>query len=254
MRFLFFIFLTFVTLYAIPAPSSRQKAQTQMMSDFDSEFAASDKKNRDEIDPLSGYNKVMTSFNDYFYLNILEPTAKAYKAVMPKPLRKGLANVFDNLMYPIRLINNLLQLKLKNSFLETQRFLLNSTIGLCGLVDVANDNFHIKQHQEDFGQTLGFYGVGSGFYIVWPLLGPSNVRDTLGMITDGLANPLTYIQNRGYNLFDNSTESLGAKAGEIIDYSSLHTGEYKKLKKDAVDLYPFLKNIYEQRRKKQISE
>jgi len=225
-----------------------------MMNDFDSEFAVSDKKNKEEMDPLSGYNRATTSFNDYFYLNILEPIAKAYRAIAPKPLRKGLANAFDNLMYPLRFINNILQFKLKNSFLETQRFLLNSTIGLAGLIDVANDKFHIQQHQEDFGQTLGFYGVGGGFHIVWPFLGPSNVRDTLGMVVDGLANPMSYSENRGYNLFDNSMESFGVKVGEIIDYSSLHIGEYEELKKDAIDLYPFLKNIYEQRRKKQISE
>ncbi len=254
MRFLFFIFLTLANIYALPISSTQQKAQVQMMDEFNNEYAASDKSNKNEVDPLSGYNRVMTNFNDKFYTNILEPTAKAYKAVMPKPIRKGLANAFDNLMYPIRLLNNLLQLKFKNSFLETQRFLLNSTIGLGGLVDVANDNFHIKQHQEDFGQTLGFYGAGGGFYIVWPILGPSNVRDTIGMITDGLINPMTYIENRGYNFFDNSTESLGVKAGEIVDYSSLHIGEYEELKKDAIDLYPFLKNVYEQRRKKQISE
>ena len=254
MRFLLFILLTFANIYAIPASNTTQKAQVQNMDDFDKEFAVSDKENKEEIDPLLGYNRAMTNFNDKFYLHVLEPTAKVYRAILPKPLRKGLTNAFNNLMYPIRLLNNLLQFKLKNSFLETQRFLLNSTIGLAGLIDVANDNFHIKQHQEDFGQTLGFYGIKSGFYIVWPFLGPSNLRDTVGMITDGLINPMTYMENRGYNLFDNSTESLGVKVGEIVDYSSLHIGEYEELKKDAIDLYPFLKNIYEQRRKKQISE
>ncbi len=254
MRFLIILFLAFATIQAMPTPNSKQESQVQIMDDFDSEFTASDKKNAQEIDPLSGYNRAMTNFNDYFYLNILEPTAKAYRILVPEPLRKGFANAFDNLMYPIRLVNNLLQLKLKNSFLETQRFLLNSTIGLAGLIDIANDRFRIQQHQEDFGQTLGFYGIGSGFHIVWPLLGPSNVRDTFGMITDGFINPMTYMENRGYNLFDNSTESISVKVGEIVDYSSLHIGEYEELKKDAIDLYPFLKNIYEQRRKKEISE
>jgi phospholipid-binding lipoprotein MlaA len=223
-------------------------------SSFDSEFAGSDKKTKNELDPLSGYNRAMTNINDYFYLNILDPVAKTYKAVLPKPLRKGVANIFDNLMFPLRLANNLLQLKFKNSYTETQRFLLNSTIGLAGFVDIANDKFHIKQKQEDFGQTLGFYGVGSGFYIVWPILGPSNVRDTIGLITDGLANPMTYMPNRGYNVFDNDFEAISAKTLDIINFSSLHVGEYRKLKKDAIDLYPFLKNIYEQRRKKQIAE
>lgn len=254
MKFLVLIFLCFASIYAVPTTTDRQKPQVQSMSDFDSEFASSDKENKEEIDPLSGYNRVMTNFNDYFYLNILNPTAKAYKNIMPKPIRKGVANIFDNLMFPLRFANNLLQFKIKYTFLETQRFLLNSTIGIVGFFDVANDDFHIKEHDEDFGQTLGFYGIGSGFHIVLPILGPSNVRDTAGIIVDGIANPMTYIQNRGYNLFDNNLESYGTKIFQIINYSSLHTGEYEKLKKDAVDLYPFLKNIYEQRRKKQISE
>ncbi len=261
MRFLLLSFLIFAGVQA----SSQFKNNTQLnrqadtinsidMSGFDSEFEASDKQNKEEIDPLSGYNRVMTNFNDFFYTDILEPTAKAYKIVLPKPIRKGMANIFDNLMYPMRLLNNLLQLKFKNSYLETQRFLLNSTIGIAGFMDVANDNFHIKQHQEDFGQTLGYYGIKSGFHIVWPILGPSNLRDSVGLLTDGIINPMSYMANRGYNLFDNSTESFGVTIGHAINYSSLHVGEYEKLKKDAIDLYPFLKNIYEQRRKKQISE
>jgi phospholipid-binding lipoprotein MlaA len=256
MRFLFIILISFACVYATPILSASKQGskQNQVMDDFDLEFAFSDQKNKDEVDPLSGYNKVMTHVNDYFYLNLLDPVARAYKAVLPKPIRKGVNNIFDNLAYPLRLLNNLLQFKFKNSYTETQRFLLNTTIGLAGFIDIANDKFHIKQKQEDFGQTLGFYGVKSGFYIVWPLLGPSNVRDTVGMITDGLINPMTYIQNRGYNLLDSDFEAIGAKALNIINFNSLHVGEYEKLKKDAVDLYPFLKNIYEQRRKKQISE
>jgi len=261
MRFLLLSFLLFASIQASSQleNNTQQSKQEKTISDidmsgFDSEFEASDKRNKEEIDPLSGYNRVMTNFNDSFYIDILEPTAKAYKIVLPKPIRKGLANIFDNLMYPMRLLNNLLQLKFKNSYLETQRFLLNSTIGIAGFMDIANDNFHIKQHQEDFGQTLGYYGIKSGFYIVWPILGPSNLRDSVGLLTDGIINPMTYVANRGYNLLDNSMQSFGVTIGHTINYSSLHVGEYEKLKKDAIDLYPFLKNIYEQRRKQQISE
>ena len=256
MKFLFFILISFACTYATPVSNTSHKSteQVQMMDDFNSEFASTDKSNKNEIDPLSGYNRVMTNVNDYFYLNILDPVARGYKVILPKPIRKGVNNIFDNLAYPLRLLNNLLQFKFKNSYTETQRFILNSTIGLAGFMDVANDKFHIKQKQEDFGQTLGFYGVGGGFYIVLPLIGPSNLRDTAGLITDGLLNPMTYMENRGYNLLDSNFESIAVKSENIINYSSLHVGEYEKLKKDAIDLYPFLKNIYEQRRKKQISE
>ncbi len=255
MRFLLFILLLSINIYAISIDAGAKTApHISSIDSFDSEFAMTDKQNATEIDPLSGYNRAMTSFNDYFYTNILSPIAKVYKAILPRPLRKGIYNLYDNLLYPMRLFNNLLQLKFKNSFLETQRFLINSTIGIGGLMDIANDRFHIKQHQEDFGQTLGFYGIESGFYIVWPLLGPSNIRDSFGLIVDAVINPLSYMENRGYNLFDSSSESIGVKALDIVDYSSLHVGEYEKLKRDAVNLYPFLKNIYEQRRKQEISE
>ncbi len=252
MRYLFLLLLTLSFTYA--SPLAKQAASNADFSSFDSEFEATDATNQAEIDPLSGYNRVMTNFNDFFYTNLLNPTARAYKAVVPKPARKGIDNIFNNLAYPLRLLNNLLQFKFKYSFIETQRFLINSTIGLAGLVDVANDKFNIKQHQEDFGQTLGHYGVGGGFHIVLPLLGPSNLRDSVGLVVDGLVSPMTYIQSRGYNLFNNNSEAISAKTVQIINYNSLHIGEYEKLKKDAIDLYPFLKNIYEQRRKKQISE
>ncbi len=255
MRIFILVFFTIVSLYATPKSVQIQENQQIQTSDnFESEFEISDKSNATQIDPLSGYNKIMTNFNDKFYIHILNPVAKTYKKALPKPIRKGIDNFLDNLMYPMRLLNNLLQFKFKNSYLETQRFLLNSTIGLAGFIDVANDNFHIKQHTEDFGQTLGYYGIGSGFYIVWPLLGPSNLRDSVGLVTDSIINPMTYMENRGYNLFDNSTEALGVTVEKTINYSSLHVGEYEKLKKDAIDLYPFLRNIYEQRRKKEISE
>jgi len=242
------------------SPSNKPIANTSTynnsadFSSFNDEFKASDKANKKEIDPFSGYNRAMTSFNDFFYTNLLDPTAKVYKAVLPKLVRNGINNVFDNLSYPVRLLNNLLQFKFKYSLIETKRFLINSTIGLAGLIDIANDQYNIKQHQEDFGQTLGFYGIGSGPYIVWPILGPSNLRDSVGLVTDSLVDPMTYMGNRGYNLLDSDFETVASKTLQIINYSSLHVGEYEKLKKDAIDLYPFLKNIYEQRRKKQISE
>lgn len=255
MRIFILIFFTIANLYAtLPNTQIVKNQQIQTLDDFEGEFEISDKNHAKEIDPLYGYNKIMTNINDKFYIHILNPVAKTYKAVLPKPIRTGIDNFLDNLMFPMRLLNNLLQFKFKNSYLETQRFLLNSTIGIAGFIDVANDNFHIKQHSEDFGQTLGYYGVGSGFYVVLPLLGPSNLRDSVGIVADSIMNPMTYMENRGYNLFDNSTEALGVSVEKTINYNSLHVGEYEKLKKDAIDLYPFLKNIYEQRRKKEISE
>ncbi|MCF6172373.1 MAG: VacJ family lipoprotein [Campylobacteraceae bacterium] len=258
MKFMFLIVFAFACVLPLSAQTDQKQINSTFSNDnadsFDDEFKASDKANKKEIDPFSSYNQAMTSFNDFFYTNLLNPTAKAYKTVLPKPVRNGINNIFDNLSYPIRLLNNLLQFKFKYSLTETKRFLINSTIGIAGIMDIANNKYNIKQHQEDFGQTLGFYGIGSGPHIVWPLLGPSNLRDSIGLVTDSLINPMTYMGSRGYNLLDSDSETLSVKTEQIINYSSLHVGEYEKLKKDAIDLYPFLKNIYEQRRKKQISE
>ncbi len=225
---------------------------TQSFDNLDFEFRIP--QQNQVADPLIGYNKVMTNFNDFFYLNILDPIARGYKIVVPTPLRSGIYNVFNNLLFPLRFLNNTLQFKFHNAFDETTRFLVNSTLGVAGLRDVATDHFHIKAHDEDFGQTLGFYGAGSGFYLVLPILGPSNLRDTFGLVTDVLINPLNYFKNRGYNIFDNNTQAYASGALKMINDSSFHAGEYKKLKKDAIDLYPFLKSAYEQRRTKLIAQ
>ena len=205
-------------------------------------------------DPLSGYNRVMTNFNDGVFEYVLAPVARGYRTVVHKEIRTSVGNFFHNILYPIRLINNLLQGKVKNSADETGRFLINSTIGIFGLFDPAKSYFELEAHNEDFGQTLGFYGVGAGPHIVLPFFGPSNLRDTFSMYPDSLLNPIVYNDDRGYNLTSSYGESLLLQAYERVNYVSLHDGEYEKLKKDAVDLYPYLRDVYEQYREKQIKE
>ncbi len=240
-------------MYAIPPYIDKQNILPNQATDqFDAEFQA--KVITNNFDPLAPYNRVMTSFNNFFYLNILNLVSTGYKAILPKPARTGIANFLDNLMFPLRLVNNLLQFKFKNSYYETQRFILNSTIGLAGFIDVANNSFNIKQYNEDLGQTLGFYGIGGGFNIVWPFLGPSNLRDSVGFIADSLINPLNYVSGRNYNLLDNNTQYYLMRGLDIVNYNSLHINAYKNLTKDALDLYPFLQDVYEQRRNKLISE
>jgi phospholipid-binding lipoprotein MlaA len=205
-------------------------------------------------DPFSGYNRVMTNFNDVVFEYVLSPVAKGYTFTIHKEIRSSVDKFFHNILYPIRLVNNLLQGKVKNSVDETGRFLINSTIGILGLFDPAKSYFEIEAHNEDFGQTLGFYGVGAGPHIVLPFLGPSNLRDTLSLYPTSLVNPVDYQEGRNYNLTNNYGESLGLKVFKTVNYLSLHDGEYKKLKEDAVDLYPFLRDVYEQYREKQIKE
>jgi phospholipid-binding lipoprotein MlaA len=222
------------------------------MDEFEDEFE------EDEIaetsDPLYGYNVWMTNINDKLYINVFNPIAKGYKSIVPKGGRESVNNFFHNILYPIRFINNIFQGKIANASEETGRFVINTTIGIFGLFDPAQSYFHLKPHNEDFGQTLGFWGVGSGYHIVLPFFGPSNMRDMFSMYPDTLASPIAYDEKRGYNLVDNYDKTLALTAYQKLNYISLHLGEYEDLKKDSVELYPFLKDIYEQHRKKLIEE
>ena len=213
--------------------------------DFD-EFDEFDRHDEDVFDPLRRYNRAMTTFNDRFYLWIMEPTASGYAKVMPEPVRSSIQRFFKNLGYPVRLVNNTLQLKGGAALEETSRFLINSTMGIAGLFDPATSHFGLEARNEDFGQTLGHYGLGGGFHVVLPFFGPSNVRDSFGILVDGFLDPVYYIEG--------VYPGLAIKGVEGLNYASLHLGEYERLTADAIDLYIFLRNAYEQNREKQIEE
>lgn len=220
---------------------------------FEEEFSREETSNA--IDPLSGYNRVMTAFNDKVMIYLINPIAEAYAFILPQPARIGVSNAVDNLQFPIRFANNLLQLKFKNSSDELKRFIVNSTIGLGGLMDPAKNHMNIPAHEEDFGQTLGHYGAGSGFHIVLPFFGPSNVRDLLGLTADAYLSPIVYMENlEKYKIPNNIDQTIGIFTVDFINTTSLHLGEYESLKKDAIDLYPFLRDTYEQKRNSEIAE
>jgi phospholipid-binding lipoprotein MlaA len=222
-------------------------------NDFSDEFS---EQKVEVFDPLSGYNRVMTSFNDKAYVYFLNPVAEGYATVVPEVARIGVSNFFDNILFPIRFVNNLLQFKFKNSVEELGRFLMNSTFGILGLMDPATEQLGWEKHNEDFGQTLGFYGVGSGFHIVLPLLGPSNLRDSVALVADGYVSPINYFGNSdlNYKIPNNDEQTIYIATGKVINRTSLTLGQYESLKKDALDLYPFLRDIYEQKREKEIKE
>ena len=225
--------------------------QDDIADSFDSEYTQQVKH---DFDPLSGYNKIMTNINDKFYTHILFPVAKGYKKVVPKPARESVSNFFQNIFFPVRFVNNLLQFKFKNSFEELERFVINSTIGIAGLFDVAGNKMKIYAHNEDFGQTLGYYGIGGGFYIVLPILGPSNLRDTVGLVADSFIDPKIYIDNRDYNLVDDDAQSFGVNSFNVINRASFDYRKYEAIKKGNVVLYPVLKDLYEKHRNKLIRE
>lgn len=222
--------------------------------EFDNEFKQENKQT--VFDPLSGYNRVMTTFNDYAFIYVLNPVAKGYAYVLPQDVRVGVSNFFDNLLFPIRFTNNILQLKFENAGVELGRFVVNTIWGLGGVMDPATKELGWKQYDEDFGQTLGHYGVGSGFHIVLPLIGPSNLRDMFSMVPDGYVSPIsvTGSSDIGYKIPDTALEALAITGVKTINSVSLKLGQYENIKKDALDLYPFLRDIYEQRRNQQIKE
>ena len=198
------------------------------------------------FDPLEKYNRFMTQVNDKLYVWVLKPVAQGYSKIVNEPVRMAVSRFFKNLYFPVRLVNNLLQLKFERAGIETARFGLNSTLGFFGFFDTAKLNFNLDAYPEDFGQTLGYAGFGSGFHVVLPLLGPSNLRDVFGKIPDIFLNPVYYV--------DNAPASIGLFAGERINTVSLSIEEFDSFRKDAVDLYPFMRNAYEKNRNIQIKD
>jgi len=238
------------------APQNQTLIQTEknieeddFLSEFEDEFTIEEKS-----DPFSGYNRIMTHFNDGVYHYALSPVAKGYRYVVHEEIRTSVDNFFHNILYPLRLANNLLQGKLKNSAEETGRFLINSTVGILGLFDPAKSYFGLDAHEEDFGQTLGYWGVGAGPHIVLPFLGPSNLRDSLSLYPDYMIDPVGYDSNRSYNLAQNTREGIYLNIYKTVNKTSLNVEEYENLTEDAIDLYPYLRDVYEQYREQKIKE
>ncbi|MDR2161271.1 MAG: VacJ family lipoprotein [Desulfovibrio sp.] len=145
-------------------------------------------------DPLEGWNRAVQSFNDVAIDYVLRPLHRGYVAITPDPVRTGLHNVFYNLLFPVRFVNNLLQGKGLAAGAEFSWFILNSTAGLGGIFDLAPSHPAIVPvEEEDLGQTLAVWGMKETLYIVWPFLGPSTLKDSLGMVGDTFLDPLAYM-------------------------------------------------------------
>ena len=219
---------------------------------FNDEFAV--EKTDEVFDPLSGYNRLMTGFNDGLYSYVLSPVLFKGYNLLPEQVRVSVNNVFENLYYPVSVVNNVLQLKFQHTGTETFRFVVNSTLGILGIFDPASSWFGFEAHKEDFGQTLGYYGVGSGFHIVLPFFGPTNLRDFAGDLIDFYVNPIYYVDARKYNVVNNVYQGWGLVGYKEFNKMSLYTKEYENVREDALDLYPFMRDLYEQSREKKIKE
>jgi len=198
-------------------------------------------------DPLEPANRLMFQVNDRFYFWLAKPVAQAYGDVVPEPCRLGIRNFFDNLTTPVRYVNCLLQGKGDSAGKELDRFLINTTVGVLGFGDPAEDKWKIQPPaEEDLGQTLGAAGWDNGFYIVWPLLGPSTLRDSLGLAGDYFLKPTSYVEP-----IEASITISGVKAA---NEGSFQIGQYETLKASAAEPYVAIRQAYIQYRNNQIQK
>jgi phospholipid-binding lipoprotein MlaA len=197
-------------------------------------------------DPLAPFNEKMFWFNLKVDRYVLRPVATGYADVLPEDVRKHIGNFWDNVGVIPRFANNLFQLKMARAGEEVGRFFINSTLGGVGFFDVADPWFGLKEHDEDFGLTLGHYGVDMGPYLVLPLYGPSSVRDAFGRAVDGSMNPMSYTLPWYISL----PSQAGATVAAVVNYRSLNLQLFEDVDRYAVDLYGAVQDGYIQRRKK----
>lgn len=198
----------------------------------------------DDNDPLEIPNRMFFAFNEALDFMIIRPVAVTYRYVVPTGVRNTLRNFLRNLRTPVTLANDLFQGNLERAEITFTRFFINSTIGMLGLFDIAADS-GFPHHEEDFGQTMGTYGAGEGFYLVLPVLGPSSLRDGTGRIIDIFLDPLTYLAPQEFN--------LGRAAATGIDYRSRNIEELDELKADSLDFYARIRSLYRQYRTNEIN-
>jgi phospholipid-binding lipoprotein MlaA len=226
-----------------PIPNTRQMLGALILSSALS--ACSTTPTQDKNDPWESWNRDVHGFNKDVDDAILKPVAKGYQEITPTPVDKSITNVFSNINDIGVTINDFLQFKFLQGGMDASRFLINTTAGVVGIFDVAS-MIDLPKHDEDFGQTLGFWGVPSGDYMVLPFLGASTPRDTVGLVADALFNPLTYVSFFGG--FAANAATAAATAVDVTDIRSDVMSSEKILNEASVDRYDFVKNAYKQRR------
>jgi len=190
-------------------------------------------------DPLENINRPIYAFNDTLDRAIMTPLAKGYRAILPDVAEQGIHNFFENLSDIGNAVNNFLQFKPHEGVSDLARVMINSTFGILGFIDIASYS-DLPKHDEDFGQTLAVWGVDSGAYIVLPILGPSNVRDSIGLVVDWFLNPVSHI--------DHDRTRWTAVGIAAIDKRATLLGARDVLEEAALDPYLFIRDGYNQKR------
>jgi phospholipid-binding lipoprotein MlaA len=224
--------------------------QDLALASVDDEPASLDEEEEEEVveiaDPIYYWNKGMYHFNDKLYFWLFKPATRGYRWAVPELVRTGVSNFFYNLRFPIRFVSCLLQAKGSAAVGELGRFVVNTTAGVAGFRNVAKAHPKLNPSEEDLGQTFGRWGIGSGFYIVWPFLGPSTLRESVGWVGDLFLDPVTYV--------DPKEASAGIMVYETLNKASFTIGDYEALKEAALEPYVAIRDAYVQHRKKKVEE
>ncbi len=248
-----FSILTIISVFSLASLSFDACAKTADFFD-EEDFENYDSVNNEEVyDPLEKYNRKIFAFNDFLDRYFLEHIAKAYRNDIPRPVRDAVRNFLTNLSSPISTLNSFVQGKPENGLATFSNFLINSTIGVFGLFDIAGEK-GIRYHQEDFGQTLGHYGVTSGPYLMVPFVGPSSIRDFSGSITDQIVSPTSY------NIFKIGGKTYLIGKNRLILASAMRTVDTREslidiiddVRKESFDPYATLRSAYTQKRNNEI--
>jgi len=249
------IFITLIISFIFSSgPSLAQIRNISEQQSYDDEFAVyesefSTNTQKEIYDPFEKINRKIFAFNESLDRNVVEPVARFYRDYTPKPIRKSLHNFVTNLALPISAANSFVQGKVENGLATSSNFLINTTIGIGGLFDVAGDK-NIQYETEDFGQTLGYYGVSNGPYLVIPILGPSTSRDFGGYVVDRGVDPM------GFNLLqiggsENSVNLTLRATNTLLFNLDLREGLLDPIadaRKDSFDLYATFRSVYIQQR------
>jgi phospholipid-binding lipoprotein MlaA len=219
-----------------PVKVAQTKATTAPADDDNTAF--------NDNDPWEGVNRGIFRFDQIVDGVLLSPVAHIYRGVVPEAGQRGVHNALTNIASPVVALNSLLQWDMTNLGRTVERFAINSTVGIAGIFDVASSWGIPKQHHKDFGQTMGVWGIGSGPYVVLPIIGPSNVRDTIGYVADILSDPLTWILNTNGNIAYEVTQGIVLRA-DLLPLTD-------RINKDSLDPYATFRSVYTQHRDKVI--
>ena len=248
----------------LPTVAARKSPLGESADELFDPFAKAE-EGGEEYDPWESFNSMIFEFNRQVDKYALKPVAQGYDFIIPDFVQVGISNIFYNLRFPQRFLNNVFQGKVKGAGIEAGRFLINTAVGYAGFLDLAKE-IDLVTPDEDFGQTLGFYGVPPGPYLILPFLQPFTVRDFGGYVTDIFLNPINWlvapiIEVEGVpsliahkNRTTTSLVQIGTRVGEIVNERSRNLEKFQGVEEATLDLYTAVRNAYLQSRTRAIRE